>query len=152
VGRGRLATAAPARAAAELAGVHGKGIRGRGAAGKGPVVGLLKRRGRVYTVMIPNLRSATLMPIMPRMIVPDRIVHTDSSSSHHPLDDSAFHPRRIHHGEGFAVGETHINGIETFWSGTCGGSTASRARASSCSSRRSSGASAAATTATCSTN
>lgn len=66
--------------------------------------------------MIPNLRSATLMPIMERMIVPDSIVYTDSYASYDPLDVSAFHHRRIHHGEGFAVGETHINGIENFWS------------------------------------
>jgi transposase len=66
--------------------------------------------------MIPNLHSATLMPIMQRMIVPDGIVYADSYASYDPLDVSAFHHRRVHHGEGFAVGETHINGIETFWS------------------------------------
>lgn len=93
-----------------------KGIRGRGAAGKVPVFGLLKRGGRVYTVMIPNLRLATLMPIMQRMIVPDSIVYTDSYASYDPLDVSAFHHRWIHHGDGFAAGETHINGIENFWS------------------------------------
>jgi transposase len=38
----------------------------------------LKRGGRVYTVMIPNARGATLMPTMERMIVPDSIVYTDS--------------------------------------------------------------------------
>ena len=41
-----------------------KGKRGRGAGGKVPVFGLLKRGGRVYTVMIPNARTDTLMPIM----------------------------------------------------------------------------------------
>jgi transposase len=97
-------------------GGHRKGIRGRGAAGKVPVFGLLKRGGRVYTVMIPNLRSATLMPIMQRMIVPDSIVYTDNYASYDPLDVSAFHHRRIHHSDGFAAGETHINGIENFWS------------------------------------
>jgi transposase-like protein len=66
--------------------------------------------------MIPNLRSATLMPIMQRMIVPDSIVSTDSHASDDPLDVSAFHHRRIHPGEGFAAGETHIDGIETVWS------------------------------------
>lgn len=66
--------------------------------------------------MIPDLRSAKLMPIMQRMIVPDSIVYTDSYSSYDRLDVSAFHHRRVHHGEGFAVGETHINGIENFWS------------------------------------
>ena len=41
-----------------------KGRRGRGAGGKIPVFGLLKRGGKVYTKIIPNASSATLMPIM----------------------------------------------------------------------------------------
>ncbi len=48
-----------------------KGKRGRGAAGKVPVFGILKRGGKVYTKMIPDVRTETLMPIMARMIVPD---------------------------------------------------------------------------------
>ena len=41
-----------------------KGERGRGAAGKVPVFGLLKRGGRVYTKVIPDASSPTLMPII----------------------------------------------------------------------------------------
>ena len=48
-----------------------KGRRGRGAGGKIPVFGLLKRGGKVYTKIIPNASSATLMPIMERKIEPD---------------------------------------------------------------------------------
>ena len=55
-----------------------KGKRGRGAAGKVPVFGILKRGGKVYTKMIPNARSETLMPIINRMIRPDSIVYTDT--------------------------------------------------------------------------
>ena len=47
-----------------------KGKRGRGAAGKVPVFGILKRGGRVYTKMIPDASSATLIPIINRMIGP----------------------------------------------------------------------------------
>ena len=43
-----------------------KGRRGRGAGGKIPVFGLLKRGGKVYTKIIPNASSATLMPIRER--------------------------------------------------------------------------------------
>ncbi|AEI36810.1 Putative IS1016 transposase [Francisella salina] len=39
-----------------------KGKRGRGASGKVPVFGLLKRNGKVYTVIIPNAKSNTLLP------------------------------------------------------------------------------------------
>ena len=55
-----------------------KGKRGRGATGKVPVFGLLKRGGRVYTKIIPDARSKTLMPIIKRKVVPDSIVYSDS--------------------------------------------------------------------------
>jgi len=80
-----------------------KGKRGRGAAGKVPDFGLLKRGGKVYTVMIPNARTATLMPIMERMILPDSVVYTDGFSSHDALDVSDFHHVRINHSERFVV-------------------------------------------------
>ncbi|HBR06982.1 MAG TPA: IS1595 family transposase [Desulfovibrio sp.] len=92
-----------------------KGKRGRGAAGKVPVFGLLKRSGRVYTVMIPNARKTTLMPIMERMIQPNSIVYTDSFSSYDALDVSSFHHIRINHSKLFADKHNQINGIENFW-------------------------------------
>ena len=41
-----------------------KGIRGRGAAGKVPISGCLKRKGKVYTQMISDVKEKTLMPII----------------------------------------------------------------------------------------
>ena len=92
-----------------------KGKRGRGAGGKVPVFGLLKRGGKVYTAMIPNARTATLMPIMERMIRPDSILYTDGFSSYDALDVSDFHHVRINHSERFVDERSHINGIENFW-------------------------------------
>jgi transposase len=54
-----------------------KGKRGRGAGGKIPVFGLLKRGGRVYTKIIPDASSATLIPIIERKVIPDSIVYSD---------------------------------------------------------------------------
>ena len=51
--------------------------------------------------MIPNARTATLMPIMERMIRPDSIVYTDGFSSYDALDVSDFHHVRINHSERF---------------------------------------------------
>jgi len=92
-----------------------KGKRGRGAAGKVPVFGILKRGGRVYTKVIPNVSSTTLMQIMEQKIVPDSIVYTDSLQSYNVLDVSDFHHVRINHSDLFAQGRNHINGIENFW-------------------------------------
>ena len=41
-----------------------KGKRGRGAGGKTAVFGLLKRNGKVYTVVVKNTKQTTLMPII----------------------------------------------------------------------------------------
>jgi len=92
-----------------------KGKRGRGAAGKVPVFGILKRGGKVYTKVIPDVRSTTLMRIMEQKIVPDSIVYTDSLQSYNVLDVSDFHHVRVNHSYLFAEGRNHINGIENFW-------------------------------------
>jgi transposase len=92
-----------------------KGKRGRGAAGKVPVFGLLKRGGRVHTVMIPDVKGLTLLGIIRQRIRPDSIVCTDSHKSYDALDVSEFHHHRIDHTDAFAKGRNHINGIENFW-------------------------------------
>jgi transposase len=96
-------------------GGHRKGKRGRGAAGKVPVFGILKRGGKVYTKVISDTRSTTLMRIIEEKIVPDSIVYTDSLYSYNVLDVSAFHHVRVNHSYLFAEGRNHINGIENFW-------------------------------------
>jgi len=92
-----------------------KGKRGRGAAGKVAVFGLLKRGGKVYTAIIPNAKTETLLPIIEEKIQPDSIVYTDTFQAYNALDVSDFHHMRINHSELFADGHNHINGIENFW-------------------------------------
>ncbi len=92
-----------------------KGKRGRGAAGKIPVFGLLKRKGKVYTKVINDTKSSTLMPIIHQKIVPDSIVYTDTYRSYNALDIAHFRHERINHSKLFANKQNHINGIENFW-------------------------------------
>ena len=92
-----------------------KGMRGRGAAGKIAVFGLLKRGGKVYTAIIPNAKTQTLMPIIEEHVRPDSIVYTDTFRSYNALDVSSFRHVRINHSELFADKENHIHGIENFW-------------------------------------
>ena len=65
--------------------------------------------------MIPDASSATLIPIINRMIRPDSIVYTDTWASYNALDISDFHHLRINHSKLFADRDNHINGIENFW-------------------------------------
>ena len=92
-----------------------KGKRGRGAAGKVPVFGLLKRKGKVYTTVISDAKSSTLLPIIKEKILPDSIVYTDTFKSYNALDVSEFKHQRINHSKLFADKANHINGIENFW-------------------------------------
>jgi transposase len=92
-----------------------KGKRGRGAAGKIPVFGILKRKGRVYTKVIPDASSKTLMPIITNKIRPDSIVYTDCWRAYNAIDVTQFQHHRINHSELFADKKNHINGIENFW-------------------------------------
>jgi len=98
-------------------GGHRKGKRARGAAGKVAVFGILKRGGKVYTQVIINAKTDTLMPIIRQKIAPDSIVYTDYWRAYNALDVSEFHHFRINHSTHFAEEKfNHINGIENFWS------------------------------------
>jgi len=96
-----------------------RGKRGRGAKGKIPVVGLLKRKGRVYTQIIPNCSRRELMPIIKGKILTDTTIYTDGWRSYDSLVLNGYkHYRILHHENEFARGKNHVNGIESFWSYT----------------------------------
>ena len=79
-----------------------KGRRGRGAAGKVVVFSILKRNGRVYTVVVDNAKPETLLPVIKKKIMPDSIVYTDSLSSYDKLDVSGFIHYRINNQRSFS--------------------------------------------------
>lgn len=95
-----------------------KGNRGRGAAGKVIVFGLLKRQGKIFTKVVSDTTSDTLIPIIRRKVAADSIVYSDSWRAYNALDVSDFHHRRVNHSQTY-VDEgnrrNHINGIENFW-------------------------------------
>ena len=93
-----------------------KGKRGRGAAGKVAVLGILKRAGKVYTVVPDDLKAKTLMPIIGEKVVPDSIVYTDGFKSYDVLDISEFKHERIDPDQELVDKQgKHINRIENFW-------------------------------------
>lgn len=94
-----------------------RGKRGRGAYGKTPVVGLLKRGGRVFTTIIPNCTRKELMPIIKGKVIENSHIYTDCWKSYDGLVLNGYHHYRIHHHDNeFARGKNHVNGIESFWS------------------------------------
>ncbi len=92
-----------------------KGKRGRGAGGKVAVFGILKRGGKVFTKVVNDTKTETLLPWITRKIAPDSVVYTDSYRSYNALDVSDFYHEKINHSVRFGQGKKHINGIENFW-------------------------------------
>lgn len=94
-----------------------RGKRGRGAYGKTPVVGLLKRQGRVFTKIVKNCTRKELMPVIKGYVLKESTVYTDGWKSYDGLVLNGYDHHRIHHHENeFARGKNHVNGIESFWS------------------------------------
>ena len=75
----------------------------------------MKRGGKVYAKVIPDVKGKTLKAILENKIVPDSIVYSDTFGSYNVLDVSAFKHYRINHAKLFADRHSHINGIENFW-------------------------------------
>lgn len=83
-----------------------------------PIFGLLKRGGKVYTKVIPDAKSRTLLPIIEAKTYPDSIVYIDNFSSYDVLGVSNFKHYRINHSTQFVDKKDrqhNINGIENFW-------------------------------------
>lgn len=93
--------------------------RGRGVQLRIPVIGILKRNGRVYTEIIPNASRRSIMPIITGLIKKSKSnIYTDRWRSYDGLILSGYKHKRINHSKEFARNHNHINGIESFWSYT----------------------------------
>jgi transposase len=94
-----------------------RGKRGRGASKKVPVVGVLKRGGKVFTKVVRKCSREELMPIIKGKVLSESTVFTDGWKSYDGLVLDGYKHYRIHHSKNeFARGKNHINGIESFWS------------------------------------
>jgi len=95
-----------------------RGKRGRGASNKQIVFGIYKRNGSVYTEIVPNAAKKTLQAIIRGKVSLDSVIHSDGWRGYNGLVDVGYskHLRINHSDDVFAVGDIHINGIESFWS------------------------------------
>lgn len=95
-----------------------RGKRGRGAFGKHIVFGIYKRNGFVFTEIVPDVQRRTLQAVIRGRVSLDSIIHSDGWRGYNGLVDVGFdkHYRVNHSKNEFVVGDSHINGIESFWS------------------------------------
>ena len=94
-----------------------KGKRGRGAGGKTIVSGVFKREGQVYAEIVPDVRKTNLRKAIRGKVSLDTVVRSDGWRGYDGLVDVGYARHlRVHHGnDQFALGRSHINGIESFW-------------------------------------
>ena len=93
-----------------------KGKRGRGANNKAIVFGILERKGKVYTVIVPNVSKEILMKEIKNKTLKGSVFYTDMWRSYNSLKQYGKH-HKINHSKEFAKdNHNHINGIEGFWS------------------------------------
>lgn len=90
---------------------------------KVPVIGLAERQGKVVAHVIPNVRAATIIPLVTKA-VPSKAtrIYTDELQVYDRLYWLGYPHDRIKHKAGkYVQGDVHTNTIEGFWSLVKGG-------------------------------
>ena len=94
-----------------------RGKRGRGAEGKSVVMGMIQRKGKVVATVVPDVKAATLIPIIKEKVLPRSVVYTDELPSYDSLSRMGYLHRQIHHASRvYVIGDIHTNTVEGFWS------------------------------------
>ena len=95
-----------------------RGRRGRGSGRKVAVIGLLKRKGKVFCSPVMNCSKAELIEVIRGQVLPRKsTIYTDGWRAYDGLVLEGYKHHRIHHHDNeFARKHRHINGIESFWS------------------------------------
>lgn len=96
-------------------GGRAKGKRGRGAAHKTIVLGLRTRRGRVRSLVIPNVSTPAIRAILAQHVARGARLYTDELRSYRRARRWGFRHRQVKHKERFVRGQTHTQGIEGYW-------------------------------------
>src|SRR5215210_2952645 len=91
---------------------------------KPPILGLIQRGGQAVLQMLPNVRQATIKPVIQDAVAPGALVHTDEYDIYARLPTWGYRHKTVCHargeyardedGDGFC--EVHVNTIEGFWS------------------------------------
>jgi transposase len=95
-----------------------RGRRGRGASKKIAVVGLLQRKGKVFTKPVDRCTKRELLPVILNRVRQGVDVFTDGWKSYDALAIYGFNHKKVKHQDNeFSDGNgNHVNGIESFWS------------------------------------
>ena len=90
---------------------------GRYAGNKPLVLGMLEKGGELVTRIVPNVREASLVPVVREHVLPGTHIHTDALLSYQNLGKQGYRHSKVRHQWKEYVGpkgET-VNTIEGFW-------------------------------------
>jgi transposase-like protein len=102
-------------------GAYAKGQQGRpGKGSKTPIVGMKERGGRFVAAVVPNVRTATMRPLVLDHIKRGSTISTDEYAIYNLLESDGYqHGRVKHSAEEYARWDGdvhhHVNGVESFW-------------------------------------
>ena len=92
------------------------GVTGRGAKNKTIVLAMKERGGNMVAMVIPDVSSATIQPLIKQYVRRGTTVYTDQWWGYQYLRDAGFDHRTVRHGAGqYASEGAHTNAIENFW-------------------------------------
>ncbi len=101
-------------------GGHGRQLRNdKGEEMYAPVFGMVERKGRVRAFATPDVKSATLLPIIREYVLPKSTIFTDEYKVYGGIKNmkNQYAHRRIRHkAHVYVRGNVHTNTIEGFWS------------------------------------
>ncbi len=95
-----------------------KGKTGRGSENKTVVLGVVERNGRARGIVVPNVKTETLIPQIEANVQKDATIYTDELWSYSQLDKIGFDHKVIAHAQKvYVTGDNiHTNSVEGFWS------------------------------------
>lgn len=90
-----------------------EGAKG-GQVGKTPVLGILERKGKVRTQVLPNRKRHTVQKEVRKHVQAGSALYTDQLESYRGLNE--FQHQVVDHAVQYVDGQIHTNGLENFWS------------------------------------
>lgn len=98
-------------------GGRARGKTGRGASNKTTVFGLLQRNGRLRAGVVPDVKEATLLPLIKKNVEESSTIMSDEFLSYRNLRQHKFFHKTVNHSEKeYARYNVHVNSLEGFWS------------------------------------
>ena len=99
-----------------LIGGKEQGKPGRSIGNKTVVMGMMERGGDIMTVVVPDIKRASLHPQVLENVEEGSTVYTDALWSYRGLDKMGYEHEIVNHSKGeYVRGEAHVNGIEGYW-------------------------------------